>query len=213
MMRRMDELTIRPATPADMPRLIDIMYDDPPSDMRAMEPDVRKAKALGALVMRAGLEIAVERTVVAVVDGRPVGLLEVRRPGDISHAASAFAIPGILMRGLPITGPSGLVRYFRYQRARAKVEIKHPPDAYYIGELDVDPTCRNRGIGAQLLAHAEAEARALGIARMALCTGISNPAQHLYERAGFRIEETRRHADYERITGNPGRVLMVKYLG
>jgi ribosomal protein S18 acetylase RimI-like enzyme len=93
------------------------------------------------------------------------------------------------------------------------VEIKHPPQAYYIGELDVDPTCRNRGIGARLLAYADAEARALGIARMALCTGISNPAQHLYERSGFRIVETRQHSDYERVTGNPGRVLMVKDLG
>jgi ribosomal protein S18 acetylase RimI-like enzyme len=209
----MSDLTIRAATPADMPRLIDIMCDDPPGDMRAIEPDLRKAKAIGALAMRAGMEIAVERTVVALDDGRAVGLLETKRPGDKKQAVSALAIPTVLIRGLQIVGFPGLVRYLRYQRARAKVQIEHPPDAYYIGELDVDPTCRNRGIGAQLLAYAEAEARALGIARMALCAGISNPAQHLYERAGYRIAETRRHTDYERITNNPGRVLMVKDLG
>jgi ribosomal protein S18 acetylase RimI-like enzyme len=208
----MDDLTIRPATSADMPRLIDIMYDDPPGDMRAMEPDVRRAKAIGALIIRAGIEIDVERTVVAVADGRPVGLLETKRPGDKAQTPSALAIPSVLVRGLPIVGLAGLARYFWYQRARAKVQIDHPPDAYYIGELDVDPTCRNRGIGARLLEHAEAEARVAGVARMALCTGISNPAQHLYERAGYQIVETRRHADYERITGNPGRVLMVKDL-
>ena len=118
------------------------------------------------------------------------------------------------MRGLPIMGLRGLLRYLRYQRARAKVQLDHPLDAYYVRELDVDPAYRNRGIGARLLEFAEAEARAAGAARMALSTGISNPAQHLYERAGFRIVETRRHAEYERITGgNPGRVLMVKELG
>ena len=145
--------------------------------------------------------------------GGVVGLLETKRPGDTAQTPSALAIPGVLARGLPIVGLAGLLRYFRYQQARAKVDIKHPPDAYYIGELDVDLTSRNRGIGAHLLAHAEAEARAAGIARMALCTGVSNPAQHLYERAGYRIVETRRHADYERITHNPGRVLMIKDLG
>ncbi len=88
-----------------------------------------------------------------------------------------------------------------------------PPDAYYIGELDVDPTCRNRGIGARLLAHAEADARAAGIGRKALCTGVSNPAQHLYERFGFRIRETKTEAEYERYSGSPGRVWMVKELG
>ncbi len=118
----------------------------------------------------------------------------------------------MLLRGLLIVGLGGALRYVRYTRARARVEIGHPPDSYYIGELDVHPEDRNRGIGARLLEYAETEARAEGFGRMSLCTGISNPAQHLYERAGFRIVETRRHPDYERLTGNPGRVLMVKEL-
>ena len=60
----MNEITIRPATPADMPRLIDIIYDDPPGDMRAIVPDVPKAKAIGTLTMRAWMEIDLARTVV-----------------------------------------------------------------------------------------------------------------------------------------------------
>jgi ribosomal protein S18 acetylase RimI-like enzyme len=212
MMPAMDDLTIRPATSADTQRLIDILYDDPPGDMRAIEPDVRKAKALGALAVRNGLEVAVSRTVVAVIGGRPVGLMEAKRPGERAHV-SAIAIGNMLLRGLLIVGLGGGLRYVRYQRARARVQIDRAPDSYYIGELDVDPACRNRGIGARLLEYAEAEARAEGFGRMSLCTGITNPAQHLYERAGFRIVETRRHPDYERITGNPGRVLMVKELG
>ena len=57
----MDDLTIRPADPADMEWLIHIMYDDPPGDMRAIEPDVRKATAIGAIVMRAGIEVDAAR--------------------------------------------------------------------------------------------------------------------------------------------------------
>jgi ribosomal protein S18 acetylase RimI-like enzyme len=209
----MSDLTIRAATPADMPRLIDIMYDDPPGDMRAMVPDVRKAKAIGALTMRAGMEIDVARTIVAVFDGHAVALLETRLPGAASQGPSVIAVMGVFVRGLPIVGPPGLLRYVRYQRARAQVELTRPLHAYYIGELDVDPAYRNRGIGAQLLAYAEAEARAIGAPRMALATGVSNPARHLYERAGYRVVETRTHADYERLTGNPGRVSLVKELG
>ncbi len=210
-MSAMDEMTIRRATSADTQRLIDILYDDPPRDMRAMEPDVRKAKALGALAVRNGLEVAVSRTVVAVIGGRPVGLMEAKRPGQDANA-TVFAIGNMLLRGLLIVGLGGGLRYVRYRRARARVEIGRPPDSYYIGELDVHPETRNRGIGARLLEYAEAEARAEGVGRMSLCTGITNPAQHLYERSGFRIVETRRHPDYERLTGNPGRVLMVKEL-
>ncbi|MFI5178964.1 MAG: GNAT family N-acetyltransferase [Vicinamibacterales bacterium] len=179
--------------------------------MRAIEPDVRKAKAIGALTVRNGMEIDVSRTVVAVIGGRPVGLMEAKRPGESANAM-VFATGNMLLRGLLILGLGGALRYVRYTRARARVEISRPPDSYYIGELDVHPEDRNRGIGARLLEYAESEARAEGFGRMSLCTGISNPAQHLYERAGFRIIETRRHSDYERLTGNPGRVLMVKEL-
>lgn len=208
----MEELTIRRATDGDMQRLIDIRYDDPPESMRAIEPDVRRAKAIGAVCIRAGIDIDLHRTVVALAEGQPVGLLEVKLPGDRAKGSSSFANAKVLVRCLPIMGLRGLVRYFRYQRARARVQVKRPADSYYIGELDVDPAWRNRGIGARLLKHAEAEARGAGFTRMSLATGITNPAQHLYERAGFRIVETRRHADYERITGNPGRVLMMKDL-
>ena len=47
---------------------------------------------------------------------------------------------------------------------------------------------------------------------MTLTTDITNPAQHLYERHGFRIAETKRDAEYERWSQSPGRVLMVKEL-
>jgi ribosomal protein S18 acetylase RimI-like enzyme len=86
-------------------------------------------------------------------------------------------------------------------------------DSYYVAELDVDPAFRGRGIGGMLLDYGEAEARAAGVPRMSLVTDITNPAQHLYERHGFRIVETKRDAEFERWWRTPGRVRMVKDLG
>ncbi len=207
----MDNVTIRPATPSDMPRLIDILYDDPPGDIRAITEDPKKAKQIGALSVRSGFEVVISRTIVAEIDGLPVALMETMRPNEESRV-SALSIVKVLAAGLPIIGPSGLIRYFRYQRARNHVQVTRKAGSYYIAELDTHPSYRNRGIGARLLQIAEAEARAAHISQMSLATGISNPSQHLYERAGYRIVETRRHLDYERMTGNPGRVLMVKNL-
>ena len=47
---------------------------------------------------------------------------------------------------------------------------------------------------------------------MTLSTDITNPAQHLYERAGFRITQTKRDRGYEYWSGSPGRVWMVRDL-
>ena len=64
-----------------------------------------------------------------------------------------------------------------------------------------------------MLAYAEAQARARGAQRMALHTLTTNPAQRLYERNGFRVVETATNAEFERLTGVAGNVLMVKELG
>lgn len=55
-----------------------------------------------------------------------------------------------------------------------------------IKRMYVSPEERGNGVGRALLAALEAEARALGIARLLLETGVRNPeAIALYERAGF----------------------------
>ena len=119
----------------------------------------------------------------------------------------------VLAGVVAIIGPAGLWRYARYQRARSRVNFSRPPGSFYVGELDVHPDCRNRGIGGTLLRHAEEVARREGFARMSLTTSTINPARHLYERHGFRVVGTRLDAGYEAITGIPGDVLMVKGMG
>jgi ribosomal protein S18 acetylase RimI-like enzyme len=207
----MDKVTIRPAGAGDLDRFIAIMYDEPTPDMRGIMPDPRKGRAVGALILQAGLEVRPECTVVAELDGRVVGLMEAMRPSD-DATIKPLAVLRVLARALPIVGPAGLLRYFRYQRARARVQVDRAPASFYIAELDVDPECRNRGIGGALLRYAEEVARREGFGLMSLTTTTINPAQHLYQRNGFHVVETRLDSAYEAITGIPGRVLMVKDL-
>ena len=56
----------------------------------------------------------------------------------------------------------------------------------YIDDLVTAQAHRNKGLGAQLLKHAEAEARRLGFTRLRLCTGIDNEGgRRFYEREGW----------------------------
>ncbi len=207
----MDDVTIRPARGADIEQLIAILYDDPPRDLLGLVPDPRKARAVGAVFVRYGLAIDLRLTEVAVVGGEAAGLIELRRPGEDVRLTPAL-VARVVARELAIVGPGGLWRYVRYQRARSRVNMPHPPDALYVGELDVHRDWRNCGIGGAMLRHAEEVARREGFPRMALTTTTTNPAQHLYARHGYSIVETRLDPSYERLTGIPGRVLMVKGL-
>ena len=65
----MDDVTIRPATADDLERLIAILYDDPPRELRGLVPDLARARAIGAALLRCGLEIDVTLTEVAVAGG------------------------------------------------------------------------------------------------------------------------------------------------
>jgi|GEM_PF-2793853 len=207
----MDDVTVRPARAGDLDRLIAIMYDEPGRDLLSVAPDPRKARAVGALILRQGIELRPERTLVAELDGLVVGLMETMRPSE-DTIITPLAVVRVLARAMPIVGPAGVLRYFQYQRVRARVQVDRAPRSFYIAELDVHPECRNRGIGGALLRYAEEVARREGFITMSLTTSTINPAQHLYQRHGFHIVETRLDAAYEAMTGIPGRVLMVKEL-
>jgi GNAT superfamily N-acetyltransferase len=71
----------------------------------------------------------------------------------------------------------------------------------YVGKLAVDPALQGRGIGRALVAHAEAEARALGLPALELQTRVELVGNHLaFGRLGFvRTGETA-HAGHDRPT-------------
>ena len=67
----------------------------------------------------------------------------------------------------------------------------------YMGRLSVLPAQRGRGVGAALIAHVEARARALGLAYIELGVRVALPRLiAMYTRRGYRVAEERRHPGY-----------------
>lgn len=205
----MDGLVIREASAADAKRVAEIIAGEPGREAVGIAGDAERARRFG--MGRALLSTDApswQGTIVAERDGEVVGVLQ---PGLRAEAMKVTL--GLVWLALRVFGPLGIVRAWPRGQARRRVQIGAPQDAYHIGELDVDPRCRNQGIGGALLDHAESDARKHGYKRMSLVTTTVNPARRLYERHGFEVKETRTDPDYERYTGIEGRLLMTKELG
>lgn len=207
----MEGLLIRPATRRDLDRIAAIIDDPPSRQSLAIAGDERRARAAGRLFVRHELSIQLQHTVVAEIDGVVVGVMDAGVARRDIEASPAMYLR-LLVPVLRAVGPRALLRFIRSRAAWNRVGFEQASTDYYIAELDVAAAQRNRGIGAELLRHAEAEARRLSCPRISLSTNVDNPAQHLYERSGFRIVETKLDADYERLGGSPGRVFMVREL-
>jgi ribosomal protein S18 acetylase RimI-like enzyme len=206
------EMTIRPAVPADLDRVADIINDPPATGSIALAGSVEKAIRAGRVFAHFGISPLLQHTVVAEIDGQVVAVMD----ASADHPEVEFTVRLFLRLLVPVlrtVGAAGLLRFLRSRGAWGRVGFPNDHESYYIAELDVDSAHRNRGIGGVLLRHAEEQARAAGCPRMTLTTNVTNPAQHLYERFGFHVSETKTDAEYERYSGSPGRVLMVKDLG
>jgi ribosomal protein S18 acetylase RimI-like enzyme len=191
-----------------MPRIVEIVAGEPGPEALGLTGSVKAGRRLGMGVyqIRPFTE-AWQQTTLAEAGGEVVGVL--MSGSQVESLGLSAALVWMALRAL---GPLGLLRFRPRINARSRVQPRSVEGAYHIGELDVDPRYRNRGIGGALLGLAETEARNGGYAQMSLTTTTSNPARHLYERHGFRVVETKTDAEYERYTGIQGRVLMVKDL-
>ncbi len=199
------ELTFRPATPADIERIAEIVAGEPGQEAIGIAGNEALARRFGLAFVRLECRQDWRITILAERDGEVVGVLQAA--GDLPQMKVTAEVALLVVRTF---GPLRLPGFLRRQQARDRLQMQRPAGAYYISELDVDPGHRNQGIGSALLDYAEEKARAGGLNRMALSTTMVNPARRLYERHGFRVVETRTDADYERYTGIPGRLLMVK---
>lgn len=207
----MDGITFRAARPADVVRLADIINDPPPHAAVHIAGSAERAIEGGRIFARAHVAPSVTHTIVAEETGRVVGLMdgcrEWREP-SVSLGLVLQLLPGLLRA----VGPRGLWRFARSRGCWSRVSFDAPAGSFYISELDVAASHRNRGIGAALLEVAEERARASGATQMSLTTTIDNPARRLYERTGYREAGRKTDAAYTRISGSPGRVLLVKDL-
>jgi ribosomal protein S18 acetylase RimI-like enzyme len=202
------EVTIRPATDADVARIAEIMHGEPRREALGLIGDVDLARKFGTgLVLLDHIPNAAKPTVVATRDDDVVGVLQYTCGQSdrttFAHVRLAFRV----------FGPLGVVRRIPRLRARSSVEIPIPAGSFCIAEVHVDPQCRGHGIGGALLDWAESEAKRLGATKMTLTTHTENPARRLYERKGFTVTRTVMNTRYEKYTGIPGRLLMEKPIG
>lgn len=202
------DLTMRGAGRADLDAVLRIRGGAPSDEMLGMaSDDARRACALRDGLLRIFWdEETIARTTLALRDGEALGLLQAGGEGSGALTLRLVAL------ALGVFGPIGALRLLSREKVRRRVSFHTPSGTYHIAELHVDERWRGQGIGAVMLAHAERAARQDGHDKMSLTTTLSNPARRLYERSGFRVVETRTDPEYEKITGIPGRVLMVKEL-
>jgi len=204
-----EQIVLRAATAADLSDISRIMNHPPEPPMSALLGHER-ASRLGDLLVRAGVTISLSSTTVAVVGDSVVGVMDCGSQYGLRPTPAS--VLRLLPRALLIIGLRNLPRALRGMLLRQRVQFASVAGAYSIAELYVDERLRNRGIGGALLRYAEEEARRCSAQRMCVETGIENPARRLYERNGYHVVTTKADAQYERVMGSPGRVLMLKEL-
>lgn len=197
---------VRRATGVDVPVLAEMMFIDPSREAIVMAGDAVRAARFQLALLRRTLDSPDGALLVVERDRVPIGFAEVSGGGDVPPF-------GVIVRSaLRAFGILGSVRAAWKSSARARVDMKAPPDCLHLVELQVHPGERNQGTGGALLRAVEQEARARGVGNVSLTTAIDNHARRLYERHGFAVVDEKRDRRYERLTGSPGRVLMVKPL-
>lgn len=204
----MTEITFRNARHDETDRIAEIMFGDPPLEAVRVCESVERAKRFCSMqVQQPNLGMGWDRTVFGVLDGEPVTVLQAG-----SQLGGFSVTPSLIWQTIRILGPRRTVRSLPYISAQRRVNAPAPDGSYHIAELHTHPDFRNRGLGKAALEYADEQARKEGCPTMSLVTTVVNPARHLYERQGFRVVETRTDKVYERMTGIPGRNLMVKEL-
>ena len=204
----MTEIAFRQARQNETGRIAEIMFGDPPQEAVRVCDGVERAKRFCYMQVRQpDLGMSWDRTVFAILDGEPVTVLQAG-----SQLGGFSVTPVLIWQTIRILGPRRALRSLPYITAQRRVNAPAPDGSYHIAELHTPPDFRNRGLGKAALEYADAQARKEGCSTMSLVTTVLNPARHLYERQGFRVVETRTDKVYERMTGIPGRNLMVKEL-
>jgi ribosomal protein S18 acetylase RimI-like enzyme len=199
-------VTTRLATRDDVADLAALMFRQPSREAVALAGSAVAAERFGACLLDHAVTTGGSTIIVLEDEAGPVGFAEVSSGGDVPplrivarHAIRAMGLAGALKSAWRST-------------ARLKVDMTAPDDGLHLVELQVAPERRGQGFGARLLAAVEQEATRLGARHVSLTTAIDNPARHLYERHGYEVRAEKRNDRYQRVTGSPGRVLMVKPL-
>lgn len=175
--------------------MVDVMFAEPGVEQLAFMPTIDGARRFTRELWRIA---GVGEFVVADDDGEVVGFAWCSERGVSMRDGARAAVAG--------WGLAGPVRLIARGWPRQLVEIPMPPGPKLV-ELQAHPARRGAGVGALLLDHVIA---GLDGRSLSLTTRSDNPARRLYERHGFTVTAEKKHRSFERRTGAPGRILMVR---
>jgi ribosomal protein S18 acetylase RimI-like enzyme len=186
--------------------MADLMFAEPSVETVALAGSVDRAQRLG----QGSLALAFDDhdNQVFVAEDEQIAGFAIVSAGRDTPSMRRLASMAVRAVGLV-----GAVSAAWRARARAAVDMQAPKGGLHLAELQVDPARRGQGIGGVLLDTVEEFARSEQAPHLSLTTTSANPARHLYERHGFELVDERSSDRYTRLTGVPGRVLMIKYLG
>jgi ribosomal protein S18 acetylase RimI-like enzyme len=206
----MAQITIRPATEADVDRILSIVNAVPGVEAVALLGSEDLALRYDDGLFRLDPISSPYRTTVLAQDGdRIVGVLRYQFGEESPHHSRV----DVLRLLLELLGPIRLARRLPGIWSRTKVDVPIPADSLHIATLQVEPAARGQHVGRQLVEWAEAEAVRLGAGRMSIVTAPTNEgALKFYERLGFHVTKTVTDPSYEKHTGIPGRVYIEKVL-
>jgi len=202
-------IVVRLATVEDMPRVGEILVEGfSPKFGVVFGRRIDRAPRVMAQIERLRLERGLCTLFVAEVDGQVAGLLELTARRE--RLSDLWGQLQIMLREV---GPLHTLR------AAVGLVLLHEEslgdageDAAYVSDVAVGAGFRGQGVGWRLLESAEEWARARGKRSMSLHVAASNPARHLYERFGFRLEKRSEEWLTERLFGIRAWLLMVKPL-
>lgn len=198
------EVEIRPASAEDLSAMSALMFVEPSREAVAMAGTAARAHRFQRELLRWALDAPGSELMVAQIDTQVVGFAFVSDGGDVPPFASLAAMATRAM------GITGALRAAWRASARLAVDLPTPAGGRHLVELQVDPRKRGQGVGGALLDAVEHRAGEAGWSHLSLTTGSTNPARRLYERHGFMVQAQRFGRRYARLTGIPGRVLMVR---
>lgn len=175
--------------------MVEVMFAEPGVEQLAFMPSIAGARRFTRELWRLA---GIDGFIVADDHGEVIGFAW-QSDGGVSTRNGARAARAAW-------GLAGPLRLVARGWPRQLVEIRMPPGRKLV-ELQAHPERRGNGIGSLLLAHVITAADG---GSLSLTTRSDNPARRLYERHGFTVVAEKRHRAFEKRTGAPGRILMVR---
>jgi ribosomal protein S18 acetylase RimI-like enzyme len=200
-------MEIRRATAADVPAMVDVMFVEPSREAVALTGSADRARRFQLGFLAAAVRWPGNVVFLAELADGPGGVLGFASVSDGSDVPPFHRLAAMSVKAMGL--PGAIAAAWRAS-ARMRVDIPAPGGGLHLVELQVHPHRRGSGIGGELLTATEDYARAQAAPHLSLTTGSANPARRLYARHGFEVMAERSSKRYTRLTGIPGRVLMVK---